>query len=62
VPQRALRMRTTPAMAAVTVPAISRVLGTRASLEGELDHPEAVAEFERTALRLRYARPDPPTL
>jgi hypothetical protein len=49
-------------MAAVTVPAISRVLGTRASLEGELDHPEAVAEFERTALRLRYARPDPPTL
>jgi hypothetical protein len=46
-------------MAAVTVPAISRVLGTRASREGERDHPQAAAEFEQTALRLRYARPDP---
>jgi CHAT domain len=38
---------------------LARVLSTRANLENALGHPEAAAEFERTALRLRYARPDP---
>ena len=38
---------------------LSRVLSTRGILEGELGHLDAAAEFERTAIRLRYARPDP---
>jgi hypothetical protein len=40
---------------------LARVLSTRADLENVLGHPEAAAEFGRTALRLGYARPDPAT-
>ena len=35
------------------------VLSTRAILEDALGHRDAAAEFERTAIRLGYARPDP---
>jgi len=38
---------------------LARVLSTRATLEDALGHREAAADFERTALRLRYARPEP---
>jgi tetratricopeptide (TPR) repeat protein len=38
---------------------LARVLSIRADLENTLGHRETAAEFERTALRLRYARPDP---
>jgi CHAT domain len=41
------------------IPALARVLGTRAGLEDELGHPDAAAGLARTALRLCYARPDP---
>ncbi len=38
---------------------LARVLSTRADLEDKLGHWRAAAELERTALRLRYARPEP---
>jgi tetratricopeptide (TPR) repeat protein len=38
---------------------LARVLSTRADLEDELGHREAAVDVERTAIRLRYARPDP---
>ena len=38
---------------------LAAVLSTRAVLEDALGHPDAAVEFERTAIRLRYARPDP---
>jgi hypothetical protein len=41
------------------IPALARVLSTRASLEDELGHRAGAADLERTALRLSYTRPDP---
>jgi hypothetical protein len=41
------------------IPMLARVLSTRATLEDALGHREAAADLERTALRLRYARPEP---
>jgi hypothetical protein len=38
---------------------LGTVLSTRAVLENVLGHRDAAAEFERTAIRFRYARPDP---
>ena len=38
---------------------LAMVLSTRAILEDALGHRDAAAEFERTAIRLGYARPDP---
>jgi tetratricopeptide (TPR) repeat protein len=38
---------------------LARVMSTRATLEGARGHREVAADFERTALRLRYARPEP---
>jgi tetratricopeptide (TPR) repeat protein len=38
---------------------LAAVLSTRASLESTLGHRDAAVDFERTAIRLRYARPDP---
>ena len=38
---------------------LAMVLSTRADLENMLGHQGAAGEFDRTALRLRYARPDP---
>jgi hypothetical protein len=38
---------------------LARVFSTRADLEGALGHLGTAAEFERTALRLGYARPEP---
>jgi tetratricopeptide (TPR) repeat protein len=38
---------------------LATVLSARADLENERGHPGTAAEFERTALRLRYARPEP---
>jgi tetratricopeptide (TPR) repeat protein len=38
---------------------LARVLGTRADLEDELGHRDAAVDFARTAIRLRYARPEP---
>ena len=40
-------------------PSLATVLSTRANLEHALGQPAAAAEFVRTAIRLRYARPDP---
>jgi tetratricopeptide (TPR) repeat protein len=41
------------------IPALAMVLSARADLEDELGHQEAAADLAQTALRLRYARPDP---
>jgi tetratricopeptide (TPR) repeat protein len=41
------------------IPRLATVLSTRASLEAALGHRDAAADLERTALRLRYAHPDP---
>jgi tetratricopeptide (TPR) repeat protein len=41
------------------IPMLARVLSTRADLENALGHRDAAADLERTALRLRYAHPDP---
>jgi hypothetical protein len=38
---------------------LTAVLSVRASLEAALGHPDAAAEFGRTALRLGYVRPKP---
>jgi tetratricopeptide (TPR) repeat protein len=38
---------------------LARVLSTRALLEDALERRDAAAEFERTAIRLLYSRPDP---
>jgi tetratricopeptide (TPR) repeat protein len=38
---------------------LAMVLSTRADLEDELGHRGAAADLERTAIRLRYAQPDP---
>jgi len=41
------------------IPALAMVLSTRAGLEYTLAHRDAATELERSALRLRYAHPDP---
>jgi tetratricopeptide (TPR) repeat protein len=41
------------------IPMLAMVLSTRAELEAALGHRDAAADLERTALRLRYAHPDP---
>jgi tetratricopeptide (TPR) repeat protein len=38
---------------------LAQVLSTRADLENALGHRDAAAAFEQTAIRLRYARPEP---
>ena len=43
-------------------PALATVLSTRADLEDKLGHRRAAADLERTALRLSYARPEPPDI
>jgi len=41
------------------IPMLARVLSTRAGLEAALGHRDEAADLARTALRLRYAHPDP---
>jgi tetratricopeptide (TPR) repeat protein len=38
---------------------LARVLSTRADLENALGHRDVAVDFARTAIRLRYARPEP---
>jgi tetratricopeptide (TPR) repeat protein len=43
-------------------PMLARLLSARASLEAELRHYQPAIDFESTALRLLYSRPDPATI